>query len=198
MRATPVIALFLSILTNIFGAEFTFKDGTSIKASIYEHPLYKTSSKGLLLTLDNKIYIHHYPSYHKETFVDNGLYEEQEEIPAPPSPSMSFNPPFLPRCAPARIDFIYFSSKTLKTLHKQYSKELEVEKNKKYDYNLNEVMRMKEITSSIKKAYWNKEYKKATANSTRVWQSRVIKEYSGYKNVIWGKYVHEGNYISRR
>lgn len=185
MRAL-IIALTIGVFYESSGEVFKFKDNTSINASIYE-----LNINGAILKLNNKIYIHHYPAYHKR--VDNGTYEP---IPEPPT-SVEVNPPGLPVCVPTRISFMHFSSETLKnmysTMHEQIRKDVYESKLSKYEMENN-----KKIALAIYKAIYNKNYKLNNNFKTLAWERKVIKEFTGQKKVIWGKYIHERHHFSRR
>ena len=186
MRILLVIVLTIGAYTESLGEVFRFKDNTSINAKIHS-----LSERGAILTFNNKIYLHHYPTYHKR--VDDGRYES---IPEPPT-YIEVNPPGLPVCVPARINFFHFSSNTLKnmyfTMHEKIRKDMYESKLSKY-----EIESSKKIALAIHKAIYSKKYNLNDKYKVINWENRVIKEYTGNKNVIWGKYIHERHHFSRR
>ena len=200
MRTLLVIALTIGVFPETFGAVFKFKDNTAINATIYE-PTSKYSwgdinapnKDGVILKVNNKFYIHHYPAYHKK--VDNGRY--YEPIPAPPTNTMAYNPENLPMCVPSRIKFMHFSTETLKNMYFDYHERVRTEMYKP-NPDKNKISKDKEVALAIHKAIYNKNYKLNNKFKTLAWERKVISEFTGQKNVIWGKYIHERHHFSRR
>ena len=66
--------LTLVIVLNLESATFKFKDGTVVNGNIFERPhsLGNASPKGILLIVNNKIYIHNYPLKTREKIIDHG------------------------------------------------------------------------------------------------------------------------------
>tara|TARA_R110002110_G_scaffold45534_6_gene138700 strand:+ start:438 stop:1034 length:597 start_codon:yes stop_codon:yes gene_type:complete len=198
MKTTLKLLLVIGATLDATGAVYTFKDNTSVKATVFEpasdlawNKIHGPNESGVYLIVYNKIYIHHYPSYHKR--VDNGLYEL---IPAPPTES-GINPLSLPVCAPARIQFMHFSTKTLKKMYFDYHEKVRAEMYKSQP-NKNKISKDKKIALAIHKAIHNKNYELNNNFKMLAWQRKVTKEFTGQKSVIWGKYLHERHHFSRR
>jgi len=179
-----IIAILILSVTLSFGATFKFKDGTVVNAQIFEdsNSIGKPSTSGLILKVNNKFYLHHYPlkTIKKEIVIDhgNGTYtikEVKETIPTPAPPSVSeMNPYQLPNCVPARINFIHFSPETLNDLYKYYSAKTYYFK--KYN-NSFEFTRNKNIALAIYRAAYTRNYATNSVQLTSKWKSRVTKEY---------------------
>ncbi len=100
--------LTLVIVLNLESATFKFKDGTVVNGNIFERPhsLGNASPKGILLIVNNKIYIHNYPLKTREKIIDHGncTYTIVEEnIPTPAPPKRGLNPYELAAGGPCRI-----------------------------------------------------------------------------------------------
>ena len=183
---------------NCYGATFKFKDGTVVEGYIYEKNLSigNASPDGILLVSDNKFYLHHYPVKTKEKIIDhgNGRYTIEEEViptPAPPTSGLS-NPYPLPRCVPARINFIHFDSQTLNTLYKHYSSKAKYHKVivDKYPNNLLHRMAFddnKAIALGIYKAAHAKSFKTHSQDLYSKWNMTVKKEFNTHSSfILWG------------
>ena len=193
------LLLVSGISLNLAGAVYTFKDNTSVEATVFEDVnnvlpwmTHGPNEDGVILKVNNKIYIHHYPAYHKR--VDNGRY--YEPIPAPPTGS-AVNPLFLPVCTPARIKFMHFSTKTLKNMYFDYHEKVRSEMYK-LSPDRNKISKNKKIALAIHKAIYNKKYELNNNFKMITWERKVLKEFTGQKSVIWGKYIHERHNFSRR
>tara|TARA_R110002051_G_C8698239_1_gene494003 strand:- start:982 stop:1563 length:582 start_codon:yes stop_codon:yes gene_type:complete len=193
MKTTLNILILLTISFSASGAVYRFKDNTSINATILEHEYHGPRESGVILKLNNKIYIHHYPAHHKR--VDDGQYEP---IPAPPTAyTHEINPLDLPVCTPTRIEFMHFSTKTLKKMYFDYHEKVRAEMYKPQP-NKNKISRDKGIALAIHKEIHSKKYDLNDKYKVINWERRVVSEFSGNKNVIWGKYIHERHHFSRR
>lgn len=200
MRTLLVIALTIGVFSEAFGAVFKFKDNTVVNANIYDpssdmpwEKVYGPNKDGVILKVNNKFYIHHYPAYHKK--VDNGRY--YEPIPEPPTNIIAHNPERLPVCVPSRIKFMHFSTETLKNMYFHYHEKVRTEMYKP-NPDKNKISKDKEVALAIHKAIYNKNYKLNNNFKTLAWERKVISEFTGHKNVIWGKYIHERHHFSRR
>ncbi len=114
-------ALALFVALEVKGATFEFKDGTRVNGTILESPyklaLGDPNTLGIVLKVNNRIYMHHYPEI---GYRDNGdgTYSPIPTL-APPDWDDA-NPKPLPSCVPSRIAFFYFSNRTLKDLYTYY------------------------------------------------------------------------------
>jgi hypothetical protein len=122
-----ILIIILTLTLNLKAAIFKFKDGTIIEGKIFENPssIGNPSPEGVFLIVNNKFYVHNYPLKTKEKIIDHGngtytIVEETVPTPAPP-PLGGLNPPQLPNCLPARINFIQFQKETLNNLYKYYA-----------------------------------------------------------------------------
>ena len=190
-----IIILILLLVLNADGAVFKFKDGTVVNGYIFEQPLSigAPSPDGILLISNKKFYLHNYPLKTKEKIIDhgNGRYTVEEEIiptPAPPS-EVNLNPYQLPRCVPARINFIHFDKPTLNNLYKYYSHKTKYHGNvlAKYPYNPHHSIAFKEnkaIALSIYKAANKKDFKLNSAAASTEWNMMVKKEYGKIPSIV--------------
>ena len=119
-----IFLIFLLSALKVGGASFEFKDGTIVKGTIYYDCKNLASQsnptpKGIFIkTLDNKIYVHHYPLINKAYRGNqDGTYTPVTAMGPPLDGGDYDNPSFIPNCAPARINFFYFSKKTQKELY---------------------------------------------------------------------------------
>jgi len=187
---TFIIALLIAF--NIEAATFKFKDGTIVQGEIFQRPfsIGNPSPEGLILKVNKKFYMHHYPSktFSKEVIIDhgNGTYTIKnvtENYPAPAPPEEGpMNPHELPICVPARINFIHFAPETLNNLYKYYSYKTKYHKSisDKYPNSIDHLLAFKEnkdIALSIYKAAYSKKYKNNSPSLSAEWRLKVIKEY---------------------
>ena len=183
------------------GFLFQFKDGTRFRGKIYNGAGSFTEGINetgpILQTLDNKIYIHHYPtrnlkqSRHPITgWIDNGdgTYSEPPvEIPSPPTyghpHTIDPNPMFLPSCIPSRISFMQFNRRTLDDLYNYYSIRA-----KQDILSGNTFSRNKDIAWAIHKAKFarTKTTSRNTPRKSYAWRAKVFKEFRGNQYVKWG------------
>tara|TARA_R110000824_G_scaffold88360_1_gene217266 strand:- start:180 stop:779 length:600 start_codon:yes stop_codon:yes gene_type:complete len=191
-----IILIFVLLLVfNCGAATFKFKDGTVVSGYVYENDLSvgDASVDGILLVSNSKFYLHNYPVRIKEKIIDHGdgTYTVKEEVtptPAPPTSGL-LNPHPLPRCLPARINFIQFAPETLNNLYNYYSHKTKYHKAvlAKYPYNPHHGIafdKNKAIALSVYKAA-NK--KKFTFNSKELsydWSRRVKKEYGSTPSLV--------------
>ncbi len=188
------VYIFLLIVLSSYSETFSLKDGTVLKGYIYENIncLGNPNNKGVHLVVNKKIYLHDYPTKVRQKIIDhgNGTYTRVEEtIPTPAPPvSMSegfgyeresINPPFVPQCAPARINFIQFSGPSLVKMHNHFSARatfFEKRYNKTRSGNdLFYKKYNKNIASSIHKAYYTTAYKKNNIELKKKWDAKIAK-----------------------
>jgi hypothetical protein len=191
---TIILILFLAL--NVSGAVFKFKDGTVVNGHIFEDTLSSGNAgpDGILLISNNKFYLHNYPLKTKEKIIDhgNGRYTIEEEIiptPAPPSEVVDLNPYQLPRCVPARINFIHFDKTTLNNLYRYYSYKTKYHSAvlAKYPYNPHHSIAFKEnksIALSIYKAANKKDFKLNSSAASTEWNMTVKKEYGKTPSIV--------------
>jgi hypothetical protein len=179
--------LTLVIVLNLESATFKFKDGTVVNGNIFERPhsLGNASPKGILLIVNNKIYIHNYPLKTREKIIDhgNGTYTITEEtVPTPAPPKGGLNPYELPACVPARINFIHFAPETLNNIYKYYAHKTKYHKSVIDRYPSAAVHRVafednKAIALGVYKAAYAKHYEINSSELSFNWKSKVTKEY---------------------
>ena len=183
---TLIITLILAV--NIQGATFKFKDGTIVNGRIFQaphHSLGNPSTQGVLLIVDNKFYIHHYPLKKKTIDHGDGTYTVTEELIPPPAPAMSggINPEPLPVCIPARINFIQFHPETLNNIYKYYAQKTKYHKliiNKNPESITDRVAfnRSKDMALAVYRAANTKNFKLNSQQLSSNW-SRLVKEEYG-------------------
>ena len=174
---------------------FGFKDGSVFYGKIYggDSLAQGVNPKGLVLeTLDNKIYIHHYPAkmvYRPVTDYKGNDLGTYELVPEPPQEEIVSepNPIPVPVCAPARIGFMNFDKKTLNGLYNHYSYKTRTEYDKGYKIsgNYNKI-----IAKSIYNAYNTRtpHNRRNTVAKSQAWKRKIFKEFVGAENVIWGEH----------
>jgi hypothetical protein len=190
---TLILALIIAL--NLEAATFKFKDGTVVEGSIFEQPnsIGNPTSHGILLIVNNKFYIHNYPLKTTEKIIDhgNGTYTITEEtIPTPAPPRLGdINPYQLPRCVPARINFIQFAPETLNNLYKHYSHKTKYHKNviDKHPNAINHALAFKNnkrIAMGIYKAAYTKRFATNSKELSSNWNKKVKEEFS-FSPVTW-------------
>ena len=173
------------------GFLFEFKDGSRFRGKIRD-----ISNSGVILsTLDNRTYIHHYPtrptkkSVHPITgWIENGdgtYSEPPPEIPMPPleNRNMDINPPDLPQCVVARIAFLQFNRRTLDNLYTYYAKKTKEDVYKGITYSYNKQYAWSIHNAKFARVPINQRNNPVISNS---WRNKVFWEYTGYRNVVWG------------
>jgi hypothetical protein len=166
MNKTTLCLIFITqFFGNIYGEIFHFKDGTTVEGEIFTAKGFEADSKGVILTVNNKIYIHHYP------------YKKGSSGCAPPMyyPYFSgMNPHGISRCVPTRISFFNFETFSLMDVKDSiarskipYSKKLEAVKMINY------------VGVSERP-----EYMKPSLKRTKKWEANVK---------IWGNYYIDRN-----
>lgn len=107
------IALVLVTITQVFTtfpAENIFlNDGTGLEAVIYRGKGFEPDKDGVILTVNRKIYFHHYPC-NKGSLRTPFFYYDGP------------NPYNMPRCTPSRISFFHFQSFSLLDMRKDIIK----------------------------------------------------------------------------
>ena len=98
------IALLLVTITQVFttfpAENVAFLDGTFLNADIYRAKGFEPDKKGVILTVNKKIYIHHFPRTGKN------LAPSYYYMHSP-------NPYNMAKCTPSRLSFFNFQSYTL-------------------------------------------------------------------------------------
>lgn len=108
-----LLAGITQICLNSYGESFKFKDGTRIGGEILSEGPGKPDEYGIVLLVDKKIYIHHYP-YHKEAL-------------SPPLHhygGTNNEPKNLKCCTPSRISFYHFDKQTLISVNRKLDKSM--------------------------------------------------------------------------
>tara|TARA_B100000959_G_C14982523_1_gene624154 strand:- start:1052 stop:1621 length:570 start_codon:yes stop_codon:yes gene_type:complete len=102
-KLTLYLILITLVYGNIYGEIFHFKDGTVIDGKIFEAKGFEANAKGVILTIDGKVYIHHYP-YKKGLSCAPPIYYPYIKDP---------NPYGISKCTPTRISFFNFETYSL-------------------------------------------------------------------------------------
>tara|TARA_B100000959_G_C14846215_1_gene568125 strand:+ start:435 stop:1040 length:606 start_codon:yes stop_codon:yes gene_type:complete len=177
--------------------DIIFKDGTVLKnATIYVPPSSirsngGPSAYGVNLTVNDKLYIHHYPYIPSGNIMkqvdadDDGIYETE----IIKSPTLHYRPPLMferaPNefgysCTPSRIPFIHFSNETLLKVNRDISMDPSIKSNCK-----NEVA--KSIDGAIR--HIPKPHELNTLQFSRRWQREADRDVARPRaNVIYGKW----------
>tara|TARA_R100000008_G_scaffold86141_1_gene78087 strand:- start:79 stop:684 length:606 start_codon:yes stop_codon:yes gene_type:complete len=194
-----IVIILFWIATTINAATFKFKDGTIVKGNIHENcvGLGNPTPEGIVLKVNGKFYVHNYPFKSKiiNKIIDHGdgrytYAEEEEPVPAPAPPhSGSMNPPSLPKCLPARINFIHFSNETLNDLYKYYGNKTRYyhKISVQYPNNLNYKISFREnknIALGIYKAAQKKDFKLNSKKLNSSWNMKVKREYGKNSSLI--------------
>ena len=116
-KITLSLIFITQFLSNIYAESFSFKDGTLIKGNIFLAKGFEPDARGVILTVDNKLYLHHYPYLRNRSCAPPNFY-----------PYYSGSNPTLPlsnhsitfrgysttvKCTPSRISFFNFETFTL-------------------------------------------------------------------------------------
>ena len=98
------IAIALVTITQVFttfpAENVAFLDGTFLKADMYRAKGFEPNGKGVILTVNKKIYVHHFPRTGKN-LAPSYFYMH------------SPNPYNMAKCTPSRLSFFNFQSYTL-------------------------------------------------------------------------------------
>ena len=177
--------------------DIVFKDGTVLKnATIYVPPANirsngGPSAYGVNLTVNDKLYIHHYPYIPSRNIMkmvdtnDDGIY--QAEIVK--SSTLHYRPPVMFERAPnefgysctvSRIPFIHFSNETLLKMKRDISLNPSVKANHKW-------AAAKQIDDAIR--HIPKPHELHTEQFSRTWQREADRDVvSPRANVVYGKW----------
>jgi len=102
MKLATLLLVTITQIFNVFSAEnVTFRDGTSLNASMFKGKGFEPDKNGVILTVDNKIYVHHFPR------TGRNLAPSKYYLAHCPNP---YN---MPNCVPTRLSFFNFESFTL-------------------------------------------------------------------------------------
>jgi hypothetical protein len=198
MNKTTLSLIFITqFFSNIYAESFNFRDGTVVKGDIFLKKGFEPDAKGIILTTNNKLYLHHYP------------YVEGRSC-APPVfyPYYSGSNPTLPlgdnsitfrgysttvKCTPSRISFFNFETFTLVGIKE------------KITYSNIPVVKKVEAIKMINYAMSNSKpnYMKPSRAKTDKW-NRHVKIYANWHikngNVAWGENLSfkNVNTINRR
>jgi len=195
---TKIITLLL-VLANVSFAQvfkFEFKDGTRLYANIYNGdkvtPWGGPNQHGLILTVNGRYYIHHYPMASK--FINTNSYPSSssssmadEFIPEPPREEY-LNPPPLPTCSPARINYIQFSKQTLTSLHKHLEKNHTFSMKAKYASRANTLNSIRESIN-----FRPVEKLRRTEEAHLAWKKEAYEDFFKHRNkIFWGGWLENG------
>ena len=110
MRKIALLLVTITPFFTTFSAEkISFRDGTFLEASTYASKGFEPDKDGVILTVDNKIYIHHYPCTDGSLSVPTFYYHGP-------------NPYAMPTCTPSRISFYHFETFTLSEMRTKISR----------------------------------------------------------------------------
>tara|TARA_Y100000114_G_C11753676_1_gene325749 strand:+ start:1513 stop:2103 length:591 start_codon:yes stop_codon:yes gene_type:complete len=188
------IILIFILSFNALSATFTFKDGTSVNGYVFHQPysIGNISPEGVFLIVNNKFYVHNYPIKKKKRIIDhgNGRYTVKEEIvPTPAPPVGGINPYQLPKCVPARINFIQFNYETLDKFYRYYRNKTEYHKSivDKYPNRIDHAIaykKNKNITWGIYRAANTRNFRLNSKKITSEWNNTVKKEYGEFPSIV--------------
>ena len=106
-------ALLLVTITQVFttfpAENVFFNDGTALEAKIFQGKGFEPDKDGVILTVNRKIYFHHYPCKQGSLRTPFFYYDGP-------------NPYNMPRCTPSRISFFHFQSFSLLDMKKDIIK----------------------------------------------------------------------------
>lgn len=97
-KLTLLLIAITQIFSNLYGENFDFRDGTFLKAVILNEKGVEPDEHGIILTVNKRVYIHHYPNTKRAL--------------SPPMYYLSDpgNPYGMPSCTPSRISFFHFET----------------------------------------------------------------------------------------
>jgi hypothetical protein len=165
MNKLTLCLIFITLVfSNIYGEIYYFKDGTVVEGKIFMAKGFEPNAKGVILTVNNKIYIHHYP-YKRGASCAPPIYYPYKSDP---------NPYGISQCTPTRISFFNFETFSL------------MDVKEKIAYSRIPYAKKLEAVKMINYAGANDKPKYMTPSSlkTRKWESNVR---------IWGHfYIEKG------
>jgi hypothetical protein len=101
MKKTALLLVTITQVFTTFPAENVFfNDGTGLEAAIFQGKGFEPDKNGVILTVNRKIYFHHYPLTKRSLGVPFLYYDGP-------------NPYGMPSCTPSRISFFHFQSFSL-------------------------------------------------------------------------------------
>jgi hypothetical protein len=181
MKGTHIKKLTLLLLgiTQVFtvysSENFKFRDGTSIEGHIYAEKGFEPDEHGIILNVNNMVYVHHYPVMDRSLSCPLYYY-------GGPNPFVSTG-----SCTPSRISFFHFETFTLAGVRESVTKmSIPTKKKKKALDSID-----KALSGEIPKVMTNP--KLISHSSTKKWEMWV-EIYLGRefkkKTMVWGKSLH--------
>jgi hypothetical protein len=173
------IALFLLGITQIlpvYSAEnFKFRDGTSVDGRIYVEKGFEPDGYGIILNIENSVYVHHYPATDRSLSCPLFYY-------GGPNP---FGP--TPVCTPSRISFFHFETFTLAGIKESVtSMDIPKEKKKKALASID-----KALSGEIPEVMTNPKLTTRSANQKwEMWVDISLGKEFKKGTMIWGKDLH--------
>jgi hypothetical protein len=169
------IALLLATITQVFttfpAENVSFRDGTSLAADFFDKKGFEPDKDGVILTVKNKIYLHHYPVTDRSLSVPTFYFSGK-------------NPYGISQCSPTRISFFHFETFSLLNMREKVLRmNIPVKKKVEAIRGIDRAMTFTppEVMTSL--AYKNKK-------QTKQWQ-RWAETYVAFRiakgEVVWGK-----------
>ena len=168
-------ALLLATITQVFttfpAENVSFRDGTSLAVDIFDKKGFEPDKYGVILTVKNKIYLHHYPVTDRSLSV-------------PTFYSSGSNPYGISQCSPTRVSFFHFETFSLLNMREKVLRmNIPVKKKVEAIRGINRAMTFAPPEVMTSPAYKNKK-------QTRQWQ-RWAETYVALHiekgEVAWGK-----------
>ena len=179
-KSTLCLIFITHIFNNVYAESFSFRDKTTVDGKIYWDRGMYPNIKGVILEVDKKLYFHHYP------YVKGLSCAPPTSLPyyAGSNPLLPLGPitgySIAPRCAPSRISFFNFETRTLNKIKKKitYSNVPTLDKLEAF----------RAIDHAIN--YTRPDYMEPSFEKTRRWE-RHVKIYGNWffkkEMAIWGK-----------
>ena len=185
-RITLYLICITPFFSNISAETFHFRDGTVVEGEIFWGKDYEPNQKGVILSVNKKLYLHHYP-YVKESSCAPPMYYPYYAGKNPPLPLLDrarknslHGYSTTIKCTPSRLSFFNFESFTLSDIRKEilYSKMSIMNK-------ANTIKMIDYVMNNNKPNYMTPSFEK-----TRTWKSHV-RIYGNWHftkgTAIWGE-----------
>lgn len=170
MKTTALILVTITPFFTTFSSEnVSFRDGTSLAVGIFNKEGFEPDKNGVILTVKNKIYLHHYPCTDRSLSVPDYYYDGP-------------NPYGISSCCPTRVSFFHFETFTLSNMRSSISRmNIPAKKKAEAIKGIDRAMSLtppKAMTDHV------------NVKSTKMWQrsceGRVARRFE-IGQVVWGK-----------
>ena len=172
MKKTALLLATITLFSDGFSAEnVSFRDGTFLTANIFREKGFEPNGDGVILTVEGKVYLHHYPCTQGSRSVPTYYYNGP-------------NPYGISNCSPTRISFFHFETFSLLGMRDRVSRmNIPVKKKVEAIKAINRAMSLNPPNVMTSPTYKNKGH-------TKKWQ-RWCEVYVGRRfeigQVVWGK-----------